>query len=34
MVNSDNLDIEKSGAIVETLMKSHLGKGHTIYVDN
>ena len=34
MVDTENLDIGKSGAIVETLMKPHLGKGHTLYVDN
>ena len=34
MVDTENLDIGKSGAIVETLMKPHLGKGHILYVDN
>ena len=34
MVDTENLDIGKSGAIVETLMKPHLGKGHTLYVNN
>lgn len=34
MVDTENPAIEKSGAIVETFMKPHLGKGHTLYVDN
>jgi len=34
MVDTENLDIGKSGAIVETLIKPHLGKGHTLYVNN
>ena len=34
MVNSENPDIGKSGVIMETLMKPHLEKGHTLYVDN
>jgi hypothetical protein len=34
IVDSENPDIGKSGAIVEALMKPHLGKGHTLYVDN
>ncbi|KAI4473362.1 hypothetical protein M0804_015378 [Polistes exclamans] len=33
-VDSENASTGKSGAIVETLMKPHLGKGHTLYVDN
>ncbi|KAK2578996.1 hypothetical protein KPH14_012658 [Odynerus spinipes] len=33
-VNSENEEIGKSGAIVETLMKPYLGKGHTLFVDN
>ncbi|XP_014614261.1 PREDICTED: piggyBac transposable element-derived protein 4-like [Polistes canadensis] len=33
-VDSENASMGKSGAIVETLMKPHLGKGHTLYVDN
>ncbi|CAK9832666.1 PiggyBac transposable element-derived protein 4 [Anthophora retusa] len=33
-VNSENKEIGKSGAIVETLMKPYLGKGHTLFVDN
>ncbi|KAI4478521.1 hypothetical protein M0804_011844 [Polistes exclamans] len=32
--DSENASMGKSGAIVETLMKPHLGKGHTLYVDN
>lgn len=34
MVDSENQDIGKSGAIVETLIKPYLGKGHTLYIDN
>jgi hypothetical protein len=34
IVDSENPNIGKSGAIVEVLMKPHLGIGHTLYVDN
>lgn len=34
MVDSENLYIGKSGAIVEALMKPYLGNGHTLYIDN
>ncbi|XP_035731247.1 uncharacterized protein LOC118445666 [Vespa mandarinia] len=34
IVDNENTGIGKSGAIVQTLMKPYLGKGHTLFVDN